>query len=152
MSNLKKIRSRQGLSQAALAMASGVSLSSVQKLEQSGGTPRLDLAARLARVLGVPILQLFPTIPIPAKGEGRRLFLAGYEEVINKLDDIEKLRFSIAMQFMPDDMFQTICSPFGPNPATWEEIVTIVHGYLISIVRQAKLCELLEDNSEGDNS
>lgn len=152
MSNLKKIRSQKGLSQAQLAGGSGVSLSSVQKLEQGGGTPRLDLAAKLARVLEVPILQLFPNIPIPAKGEGRRVFLAAYHDLIEKLDDVEKLRFNLAMQFMSDDIFRTICSPFGPNPATWEEIVTIVHGYLVWMVRHAKLCELLEDKSKGGNS
>jgi hypothetical protein len=78
--------------------------------------------------------------------------MLAYQDDIEKLDDVEKLRFNIAMQFMSDNMFRTICNPLGPNPATWEEVVAIVHGTLVSIVRLAKLCELLEDKSKGGNS
>lgn len=144
MNNLAKTRSMKGLSQAQLSTLSGVSLSSIQKLEQGGGTPRLRLAAKLARILEIPILSLFPLMPVPKRSEGRRAFLAAYSEIIEKLSLIERTRFNIALRLMPDNIFQNLINPLGQKTHKWEDIVHIVYSYLRSIARQARLDELMK--------
>jgi len=56
---LKKIREFRGLTQAALAEKSKVSLPYIRILEQGGGLPGVGVAERLAGALGVDPDQLF---------------------------------------------------------------------------------------------
>lgn len=56
---MKEVRKRRGLSQRELADASGVSLSTIRKLEQGEReTARLETLRKLARTLRVPTMQL----------------------------------------------------------------------------------------------
>lgn len=55
---LRDIRVQRGLSQTRLARKSGVNLSYLNKLERAEATPGLDLIARLADGLGVPLSEL----------------------------------------------------------------------------------------------
>jgi len=57
---LQEIRKRRGMSQRDVATASGVSLSTIRKLEQDdyGSTPRMETVRALAVALGVPTTRL----------------------------------------------------------------------------------------------
>lgn len=63
---LREIRKRRGLSQRELATESGVSLSTVRKIEQGDyGAPRMETARALAVALGVPTTQLLAAHETP---------------------------------------------------------------------------------------
>jgi transcriptional regulator with XRE-family HTH domain len=55
---LKRLRADAGLTQAALSVASGVSLSAIREYEQGNKEPGLRAAAKLARALGVSVAEL----------------------------------------------------------------------------------------------
>lgn len=59
-SNLRLWRERLGLSQAALADRVGVTRQCIIALEQGRWSPNLDLAYRLAAIVGRPVEVLFP--------------------------------------------------------------------------------------------
>jgi putative transcriptional regulator len=54
-STLAELRKAHGLSREQLAVQAGVSYSTIANLEAGRYTPRLDLALRLARILGVTV-------------------------------------------------------------------------------------------------
>lgn len=62
---LRKARKDAGLSRERIAVAAGVSVSSVERYEQGTGQPGIEAAARLATVLGVKVDDLL-NVPQPA--------------------------------------------------------------------------------------
>src|SRR5947209_13239880 len=60
---LRQLRLSQGMSQAELAGLAEVTTNYVSRLEGGGAAPGIDLAARLAVALGVPVADLLPTTP-----------------------------------------------------------------------------------------
>ena len=56
--NLKRLRSRKGLTQEALARKAGVSLGYVARLEIGRHDPKLSTLKRLAKALGVKLAEL----------------------------------------------------------------------------------------------
>jgi transcriptional regulator with XRE-family HTH domain len=55
---LKRARKAKRLSQYALAKAAGVSREYVRKLETDGADPTVGMLTRLAKALGVPMMEL----------------------------------------------------------------------------------------------
>jgi transcriptional regulator with XRE-family HTH domain len=55
---LKRLRKAKSLSQYALANAAGVSREYVRKLEAGMSDPTVGMLTRLARALGVPVMEL----------------------------------------------------------------------------------------------
>lgn len=66
---LKRLRDAQGLSQEELAVAANVPVGSLRNYEQDRRMPRLDAAARIAKVLSISLDTLAETIShdLPAK-------------------------------------------------------------------------------------
>lgn len=62
---LRELRLARGMSQAELARQAEVTTNYVSRLEGGGAAPGIDLAARLAMALGVPVADLLPTTPPP---------------------------------------------------------------------------------------
>jgi transcriptional regulator with XRE-family HTH domain len=63
---VRQLREAAGLSQQALAMAAGLSISVVTQLEQgTKGDPRISTVAALARALGVKVDDLISDRPAP---------------------------------------------------------------------------------------
>lgn len=60
---LRECRLARGMSQAELASQAEVTTNYISRLEGSGAAPGIDLAARLALALGVPVADLLPTTP-----------------------------------------------------------------------------------------
>ena len=56
---LRELRSTRGLTQAALAEAVGVSRKTINTVENGVFTPSTLLALKIARVLGVPVEEVF---------------------------------------------------------------------------------------------
>ena len=56
---LRELRSARGLTQAALAEAVGVSRKTINTVENGVFTPSTLLALKIARVLGVPVEEVF---------------------------------------------------------------------------------------------
>jgi transcriptional regulator with XRE-family HTH domain len=63
--NLRRIRTRQGVSQEKLALESNVNRSYVGGLERQEENPTVDILDRLAKALSVPTSELFVA---PTKG------------------------------------------------------------------------------------
>ena len=61
MSTLKKLREDKGLSQAALAKTLGVDQSAVSLWEKGKTFPRVDVAIRLASILGCGLDDIYRT-------------------------------------------------------------------------------------------
>jgi transcriptional regulator with XRE-family HTH domain len=55
---LRRYREERGLSREAVARAADVSVSMAQRVERFGLMPKLDVAARMARAVGVPAEEL----------------------------------------------------------------------------------------------
>jgi transcriptional regulator with XRE-family HTH domain len=78
--NVKRMRSAAGLTQQALAVAAGLSISAITQIEQgTNEDPRASTLSALARVLGVTVDDLLkveeeqqPDPPAPAAKRGRR--------------------------------------------------------------------------------
>lgn len=62
---LRELRLARGMSQAELARQADVTVNYVSRLEGGGAAPGIDLVARLALALGVPVADLLPTTPAP---------------------------------------------------------------------------------------
>lgn len=60
---LRELRLGRGMSQAGLAAQAQVTTNYISRLEGGGAAPGIDLVARLAEALGVPIADLLPTSP-----------------------------------------------------------------------------------------
>ena len=60
---LRELRLARGMSQAELARQAEVTTNYVSRLEGGGAAPGIDLVARLALALGVPVADLLPTTP-----------------------------------------------------------------------------------------
>src|SRR5215216_1649622 len=60
---LRELRLSRGMSQAELAGQSKVTTNYVSRLEGGGAAPGIDLVARLAVAVGVPVADLLPTTP-----------------------------------------------------------------------------------------
>ena len=76
---LRELRLSRGMSQAELAGQSKITTNYVSRLEGGGAAPGIDLVARLAVSLGVPIADLLPTTPGPdeltvTRQQAKRLF------------------------------------------------------------------------------
>jgi len=61
---LRQLRLERGMSQAELAQQAQVTTNYISRLERSGAAAGIDLAARLASALGVPVAELLPTSPV----------------------------------------------------------------------------------------
>ena len=57
---LRELRLARGLSQAELARQAAVTTNYISRLEGGGAAPGIDLVARLALALGVPVADLLP--------------------------------------------------------------------------------------------
>lgn len=66
---LRTVRLAIGLAQIELAARSGVGLTTVNRLENWPFIPAVDTANKLAKVLGVPVVDLFPTVSRHRKPE-----------------------------------------------------------------------------------
>ena len=60
---LRELRLARGMSQAELARQAQVTTNYISRLEGGGAAPGIDLAARLAVALGVPVADLLPMTP-----------------------------------------------------------------------------------------
>jgi transcriptional regulator with XRE-family HTH domain len=60
---LRELRLARGMSQAELASQAEVTTNYISRLEGGGAAPGIDLVARLAVSLGVPVADLLPTTP-----------------------------------------------------------------------------------------
>ncbi len=67
---LKELRQSKGMTQEALADASGIPLGTIRDYEQGKRDPLLSNAQKLARALAVS-LDVFPAIDLPAKSPKR---------------------------------------------------------------------------------
>jgi transcriptional regulator with XRE-family HTH domain len=56
--NIRTLRSKHGLSQERLALEAGVDRTLVSKIERTIANPTLEVLAKLAFVLGVPVARL----------------------------------------------------------------------------------------------
>lgn len=56
---VRDVRQARGLTQQALAQATGVTRQTIIALEKGGYTPSVSLALRLARALNTPVEELF---------------------------------------------------------------------------------------------
>ena len=56
--NIRTLRSKHGLSQERLALEAGVDRTLVSKIERTIANPTLEVLAKLAFVLGVPVTRL----------------------------------------------------------------------------------------------
>src|SRR4051794_2809464 len=84
---LRELRLSRGMSQAELARQAEVTTNYISRLEGGGAAPGIDLAARLALALGVPVAELLPTTPGPddltvTRQQAKRLF----EELLRSED------------------------------------------------------------------
>jgi transcriptional regulator with XRE-family HTH domain len=61
---LRELRLSRGMSQAELARQSEVTTNYISRLEGGGAAPGIDLVARLALSLGVPMAELLPATPV----------------------------------------------------------------------------------------
>lgn len=144
MNRLSEFRKRQGLSQARLASQSGVSHSYIAQLEQGGGLAGVDIADALARVLAVDPDQLFPRVPRRSSESRQEFFARCYPELVSSLNQVDALRFSIALASMSDSMFQSLTSAKTPLP--WPQVIELVFCFLRAIGRQARLEELMKED------
>src|SRR3954464_6084803 len=76
---LRELRLSRGMSQAELAGQAAVTTNYVSRLEGGGAAPGIDLVARMATALGVPVAELLPTGPAPEdlaviRQQAQRLF------------------------------------------------------------------------------
>ena len=69
---LKQLREQAGMSQAALAKASGVPLGTLRNWEQDLRSPMLLTAGLVARALRISLDELWIDVAVPAKKAGRR--------------------------------------------------------------------------------
>jgi transcriptional regulator with XRE-family HTH domain len=69
---LKELRLRAGLTQEALARAADVGSDAVRKWETGRRTPMLDMASRLADVLGCTLDELAGRTPLADQGGAKR--------------------------------------------------------------------------------
>jgi putative transcriptional regulator len=71
---LKELREKAGLTQAALAQATGLSLGVVRDYEQGRKEPALRSAFKLAEALGVSVEEFRPddVQPAPKKAKGKK--------------------------------------------------------------------------------
>src|ERR1700690_3677315 len=60
---LRELRLARGMSQADLAHQAEATTNYISRLERGGAAPGIDLAARLAMALGVPMADLLPMTP-----------------------------------------------------------------------------------------
>ena len=76
--NIRRIRVLRGISSETLAARAGVDRSYAGRLERGVANPSIDVLERIARVLGVEIIQLFAVPepheerPVPLPGGRRR--------------------------------------------------------------------------------
>jgi len=61
---LRQLRLERGMSQSELASQAQVTTNYISRLERGGAAAGIDLAARLAAALGVPVADLLPTSPV----------------------------------------------------------------------------------------
>lgn len=76
---LKELRLSRGMSQGELAGQAQVTTNYISRLEKGGAAPGIDLVARLAIALGVPIADLLPMKPqaddlTVARKQAKKLF------------------------------------------------------------------------------
>jgi transcriptional regulator with XRE-family HTH domain len=84
---LRELRLSRGMSQAELARQAEVTTNYVSRLERGGAAPGIDLAARLAAALGIPLADMLPTTPhldelAVTRQQARKLF----EELLRSED------------------------------------------------------------------
>jgi len=147
MSNrLARYRKKAGLTQRALATKSGVSSDYVEILEQQPTrVPGVDIAAALARALNVAPLQIFPRLPRTEK-EGRwEYFSRVYPEMVGALNDVDHLRFFIAISTMEESGFRAMTSIVNPTPLKWDKARENLLARLKILVRDADLVGLMEE-------
>lgn len=78
--NLRRLRSRSGLSLAELGSRAGLSRTTVHEIEQGGANPRLETLYSLATVLGVGLAELLEG---PPKGRAGWVMRADQGSVVN---------------------------------------------------------------------
>jgi transcriptional regulator with XRE-family HTH domain len=76
---LRELRLARGMSQAELARQAEVTTNYISRLEGGGAAPGIDLVARLAVALGVPVADLLPTTPdlddlVVTRKQAKKLF------------------------------------------------------------------------------
>jgi transcriptional regulator with XRE-family HTH domain len=68
--NIRRVRTKAGVSQERLAFDAGIDRAHVGAIERQSTNPTVDLLERLAQTLGVPISEFFAN---PAKGSPKPL-------------------------------------------------------------------------------
>ena len=141
---LAQIRKKVGLSQSELSRRSNVTQQYISVLEADPERiPGVDIAAALATALGVHTEQVFPRIPKSGSESREAYFSRCYPELVKSLDQVDALRFSIALASMSDTMFRGLCS--WQKPLAWAEVMETVFTFLKAIARRAKLDELMKE-------
>ncbi|MBO8160623.1 MAG: helix-turn-helix transcriptional regulator [Thermosipho sp. (in: Bacteria)] len=62
MTKIKEIRIQKGLTQETLARQAGITLRHYQRIENNQHTPNVKLALKIAKILNVPVENLFNEI------------------------------------------------------------------------------------------
>lgn len=147
---LEKIRTERGLSQAELGRRSGVTQAYISQLEADPGrTPGVDIAAELAKALNVAPLQLFPRLPRGEKEDRWTFFQQVYPELVGVLNDVDRLRLYVAVSCMDEPGFLAMTSILNPSPLRWHQVRENLLVRLKLLVRDAQLCEFMEDAGVG---
>lgn len=84
---LRQFRLERGMSQAELASQAQVTTNYISRLEGGGAAAGIDLAARLATALGVPVAELLPTEEVPDSLVAMRQQIRKLVEELLKSDD-----------------------------------------------------------------
>ena len=84
---LREVRLSRGLTQAALAMAAGVTTTYIGRLESAGAAPGIDLVDRLSKALGTTVNDLLPaTAPADTVAVLREQAKGLFESLIQAAD------------------------------------------------------------------
>jgi len=140
---LAALRKKARLTQKALSVRSGVSQDYVELIEQKGKVPGIDIAAALARALGVAPLQIFPRLPRSEKETRWEFFVRVYPELVGALNDTDRLRFFIAISTMEESGFRAMTSIVNPTPMKWDRVRENLFARLKILVRDADLVGLM---------
>lgn len=143
---LARIREKAGISQSELSRRSKVTQQYISALEQQPEqVPGVDIAAALARALGVAPLQLFPRLPRSEKEPRMEYFARVYPELYGVLNDTDKLRFFVAIATMDEPAFRAMTSILNPSPLKWDKVRENIYVRLKVLVRDADLCGLMDE-------
>lgn len=157
---VREVRKRRGLSQRELAARSGLSLSTVRKIEQGTyGAVRLPVRRKLAITLGVTVTALDgrPDAPVPqpadsARWEPVREAIGGRHAPLGHDPDLESLRaeFGASLQLLLGSELTRLAETVPPMLAEADALVTAsVNGQQVKAralraqVRQVAGCLML---------